>query len=108
MSKVTTKMLKDLLERVLAGDVLITDFSVTNKTEEIPVIDLKGEVRQAKTRFTGDQTYYIEAIEVSKSPEFTAESSFGASEEDRKRRDDFLEREALKTKWINPHGTDRG
>ena len=45
MSNVTTKMLRDLLERVESGEVILTDFDVSNDLED--------------GKLTGEQRFYI-------------------------------------------------
>jgi hypothetical protein len=74
MSKATTKMLKDLLERVESDDVLITDFRVTNEVEKVPTINLDGKVSGTQEVFSGNQIYSIKAVEVTKAPEPSEEA----------------------------------
>jgi hypothetical protein len=53
----TTKMLKDLLERVESGEVVITNFDVSNESVEFDAE--VGSSEPPATKLTGEQTFYI-------------------------------------------------
>lgn len=56
MPSFTTKMLLDLLERIGSGEVVVTNFDVSNETTEIKV---DGKTVSAACKLTGEQTFYI-------------------------------------------------
>ncbi len=65
MSKTTTKMLKDLLERLESGEIIMTDFDVSNDVEE--------------GRLTGEQRFYITTQPVPEKPVEAVADLFGSS-----------------------------
>jgi hypothetical protein len=57
MANGTTKMLKDLLERVESGEIVITNFRVSDESVEFDAE--VGSSEPPVTRLTGEQTFYI-------------------------------------------------
>jgi hypothetical protein len=73
----TEKMLKDLLERVEAGEAVITNFDVSNESVEFDAE--VGSSEPPTTQLTGEQTFYITTKPGVKKPALTAADFFGNS-----------------------------
>jgi hypothetical protein len=70
----TTKMLKDLLERVESGKAVITNLDVSNETKE-----LEPENGWANFELTGEQTFYITTKPGAKKSAPNVDKLFGSS-----------------------------